>query len=126
MQEYKRKRSDITVQAERLTADNVDKLANLTQSQIVEERDAVHGDISEGLNVKTPHGKVRASRGDYVVYSPELKRFYVAKPGYFEANYQVLRDVQLPEPKETPNLVQREIIKDPFEGMTRFNDGPKP
>lgn len=88
MQMYRKRGSQIIIEAMKLSDDSVDKIANWAQAQIVEEKDALTGEASEGLNVKTPYGKKRASRGMYVVkFSGE---FYVAAESSFESMYELL------------------------------------
>lgn len=88
MPRYRKKgHRDIFVEALQLTEDNVDTLANWTQAQIVEEMDALTHEVSEGLNIKTPNGKKRASQGMYVVKHGGY--FYVSNPGAFEAQYDL-------------------------------------
>lgn len=87
MQKYRhRYLNSVEIEGARLGPDNVDELANWTQAQIVEEKDALNGEPSEGLNVKTSIGKKRASRGMYVFN--RNGEFFVLPPSEFEAAYE--------------------------------------
>lgn len=88
MLKYKNKKTGIVVDAMQVNENTVDEIANWTQSQIVEERDALTGEASEGLNIKTPDGKRRASRGAYVIKHGDY--FYVSGGAKFEAKYEVV------------------------------------
>jgi hypothetical protein len=89
MQRYMNKSNGIFVEAVQLTQDNVDAVANWTQSQVVEERDMLHDTIFEGLNVKTPEGKKRCSQGMYVV--KVNGNFYVTGAVAFDMQYESIR-----------------------------------
>jgi hypothetical protein len=117
---YYKNRKGVVVEAMKVGEDTVDAIANWSQSQIVEEKDAISGEASEGLNVKTPTGKKRASRGMYVVKVGQL--FYVESASTFERSYSLL-NAPLPatEPKK-----KKPLVTDPFDGMPRFGEGPKP
>lgn len=85
LESYRKKDNRQIVHAELLTEDSVDRIANWSQSQIVEEKDALSGEAQEGLNVKTPQGKKRASLGDYVV--EHAGSYYVVSESQFESLY---------------------------------------
>lgn len=89
---YRKKGTEIVVEAVQLTADNVDKVANWAQAQVVEEIDAIDHDCrSEALNVWARNGEhryARCSRGMYVVKYAET--FYVAGQNAFESTYEAV------------------------------------
>ncbi len=89
--QYKKKDGVVIVEALKLgDGDNVDKIANWAQAQIVTERHAITGDPTEGLNVKTPEGKKRCSIGMYVIRVPTSGQFFVMGGARFEALYSRL------------------------------------
>lgn len=125
MQLYKRRGHNIVVEAMKVDENSVDKIANWAQAQVIEEKDAVTGEPSEGLNVKTRDGNARASRGMYVVKTAE--NFYVVAEQKFESMYEaVIETVSRTEPTRADRRTTMTLVKDPFEGMTRVNEGPKP
>ena len=85
---YKKKNSEIVVEALKLDENNVDAIANWAQAQIVTETDALTHTASEGLNVQTLKGKRRCSRGQYVIKHGE--NFYVFGGKAFETQYDLL------------------------------------
>lgn len=115
MQKYHVKnRPNVIVEAEQLTAENVDSLANACQGQIVEEgRD--RGSMYEAINVKTPNGKERLHKGMYLVKVGE--DFYTAAAVNFEMRYE-LHDVAS-SPPPTPS-----ITDDPWKDVPRIKDMP--
>lgn len=122
MQKYVHKQKHLIVEAVQLTEDNIDMVSNWANgAQIVAEKDSFTHEAFEGLNIKTPKGKVRASRGQYVVKYEG--HFFVANAGTFESLYSHFEPIQ-----QQKSSAVRPVnpIKDPFEGMTRFNEGPKP
>lgn len=123
---YVNRSKGVFVEAIKLTNDNADTVSNWCGGQIVEMRDAInHDEVTEGLNIKTPHGMKRLVPGMYLLqYQGE---FYLAQGAQFEANYDRMtplgqQTLTPPPPKEEP----KPLTKDPFEGMTRMNEGPKP
>ncbi len=77
-----------TVEAVRLTKENVNQVADWCTGKEVEEIDALEPDIKYvGLNLLTPTGWARASEGDYVVRD-NIWGFYVRWPAEFEANFE--------------------------------------
>lgn len=125
MQQYVKKGTTIVVDAAKVGSENVDEIANWAQAQIVEEKDALTHRASEGLNVKTPSGKRRASRGAYVVKWAE--HFFVVPGSDFEATYTPVVPMNLVSRIVTSSdRVPDELVQDPFEGMPRFSEGPKP
>lgn len=105
---------ELKLQAVMLTENNTDEVANWTQAQIVIEQHPISGEESEGLNVKTPHGKERASRDDYIVCVGG--NFHVVKRGAFEMQYSPVTTMVDGELKVAST--KREF-SDPFEGMNR-------
>lgn len=122
MQVWKKKRSEVTVEACLVTEDSVNTIANWAQAQVVEEKNALSDDAREALNVKTPEGKKRASHGTYVVKHGD--NFYVLAKADFELRYEPVIDIPLPEVVTIEE--HKSLINDPFEGMTRFEEGPRP
>lgn len=91
MPKYRNKNyPNIIVEAVQLNQNNVDAVANWTQSQIVEEKDMMHGTIFEGLNVRTSEGKKRCSQGMYVVRIVGGEDFFVTGNVAFEQLYELL------------------------------------
>lgn len=89
MQRFKRKgSSNAIVEAVKVSSESVNEIAKWARAQVVEELDALTGDATEGLNVKTPDGKRRASRGMYVI--KHGSRFYVAGGNRFESMYEAI------------------------------------
>jgi hypothetical protein len=83
----KKNNPTLIVEAMRLIGeDNVANVANWSQSQIVEERDALSHDPLDALNVRTPDGNRRCSVGMYVVKI--AGHFYVQPKGKFEQQYE--------------------------------------
>ena len=123
MQKYQKKNGTVVVEACQVSMETVDKIANWAQAQIVEEQDAIHGEASEGLNIKTPAGKVRASAGAFVVKTGD--NFYVIAPGLFEKQYSMIEPIE-PQQRATRAMEEPPLTSDPFAGMTRFSEGPKP
>lgn len=115
MQKYRVKnKPNVTVEAEQLTEENVDRLANECQGQIVEEgRDKAS--MKEAINVKTPNGKERLHQGMYLVKVG--KDFYTAASVNFEMRYEL--DVER-EPVEN----RLNVTDDPWKGIPRIKDTP--
>jgi len=118
MQKYRVKnRPNVKVEAEQLTAENVDRLANICQGQIVEEGRSKPD--QEAINVKTPNGRERLHQGMYLVKVGE--NFYTASAVNFEMRYELDRplvDVEAPEPFGYP------ATDDPWKGVPRIKDVP--
>lgn len=115
MQRYRVKsKPAVTVEAEQLTAENVDRLANECQGQIVEE--GRNKPDQEAINVKTPNGKERLHQGMYLVHVGG--NFYTASAVNFEMRYEL--DIPKPSPPPpTPTTTD-----DPWEGVPRIKDTP--
>lgn len=130
MQKYQKRRSSIIVEACQVNENTVDAIANWAQAQIVEERRADTDESREGLNIKTPGGKVRASDGMYVV--KHNGEFHVMTGHDFEVRYDAIIDVKTPEPDKEGRHKDygiqgiENLITDPFQDMTRFGEGPRP
>lgn len=133
MQKYKKRRSEIVVEACQVNEDTVDEIANWAQAQIVDEKRADSEETREGLNIKTPGGKARASQGMYVV--KHNGEFHVMNSFDFEQRYEAIEEVQLPDAPIMQVTVEEDrygiqgienLTNDPFEGMTRFGEGPRP
>lgn len=125
MQKFIHKKKLLVLEAVKLTEDNVDVIANWTGAQIIEEKDALSHETFEALNIKTPGGIKRASQGMYVAKFDG--HFFVASAGNFESLYSPFEPIKKVERVEDFKARQRaKMIKDPFEGMTRFGEGPKP
>lgn len=110
----RRGRPEFKVQAVMLTPDNTDEIANWTQAQVVMEQHPFEGENMEGLNVKTPGGKKRASQGDYIVHA--AGSFHVVARGSFELQYNpvVILEEDGPKPVST-----KRVFSDPFEKIDR-------
>lgn len=67
MQKYKKKATELVVDAAQVGSVDINELANWAQAFVVEEKDALTHEVFEALNVRTPNGMVRASDGMYVV-----------------------------------------------------------
>lgn len=89
MPKYRNKQNNVIVEAVKLDQNNVDAVANWTQSQVVEERDMQHGTIFEGLNVRTLEGRKRCSQGMYVIRVVGQDNFYVSGGVAFEQLYEL-------------------------------------
>lgn len=115
MQKYRVKnKPNVKVEAEKLTPENVDRLANECQGQIVEEgRDKAS--MKEGVNVKTPNGKERLHQGMYLVKVDG--KFYTAAAVNFEMRYEP--DV----PVETVGYPPK-MPDNPWDGIPRIKDVP--
>lgn len=124
MQPYMKKGTAIIVDAAKVSPESVNEIANWAQAQIIEEKDALTHEECEGLNVKTPAGKRRASRGSYVVKWAD--HFFVVHGGEFERTYIPVASVTQPPWVGSDIQVPDELVQDPFEGMPRFSEGPKP
>jgi hypothetical protein len=120
---YRHKSTGLEVQALQVDFETVDRIANWAQAQVVEEIDPISKTTQEGLNIKTPDGKKRASRGSYVV--GVKGRFYVVGEEGFEEAYEPVQ-VRHQAASRAPEVYEMSPTDDPFEGMTRFNDGPRP
>lgn len=121
---YRHKDTGLVVQAMQVNDETVDKISNWANgAQIVEEINPVTRDIQEALNVKTPDGTKRASKDSYVV--GVNGRFYVVGKEGFESAYEPDNVPHQPASRATEQY-ERSLLTDPFEGMTRFNEGPKP
>ena len=113
----------LVVEALQVGPETVDRMANWAQCQIVEEINPITRDTQEALNVKTPDGKKRASRGDYVI--GVNGRFYVVGEPGFLASYEPY--ITTPQPaSRADEEYTASPFDDPFKDMTRFNEGPKP
>ena len=86
MQRYKRKATGLIVEAAQIGVDDINETAAWSRAFVVEEKDAITGEPSEALNVRTRAGMLRASNGMYVVKIGG--EFFVAKEGQFEALYE--------------------------------------
>lgn len=128
MQKFiKKGNPSVTVMAAKVTPETVDAIANWAQAQIVEEKDALSGAAIEALNVKTVSGRSRASNGTYVAQNP-LGAFFVVPGAKFESLFKpegVVPD-KVPDQVKNEQLKTMTVVADPFEGMTRFSEGPKP
>lgn len=89
MRETWRKRDahNITVEAVRLTEDNVEETAEWASGDLVDEIDPEHPqEMQKGINVRTPSGMARASLGMYVAQFG--RNFFVAHNRPFEMKYE--------------------------------------
>lgn len=121
MESYIRKGTkNLRVEAAQVGVDDIDAIANWCGAQIVEEKDALTGQASEALNVKTPTGRKRASAGFYVIKHGDTTQ--VLSAGEFRSHFRPVETPQAPVPAKP----RHPVTNDPFEGMTRFNEGPKP
>jgi hypothetical protein len=103
-----KKHPGVIVEAEKLTADNVDALANWAQAQVIlEGRDRPN---QEGLNIRTANGKERLHQGMYLV--KYLGAFYTAGESNFEQGYELVADRPSKAPKMTTD--------DPWAGVPRI------
>lgn len=86
---YKRKGTAAVVEAAQLTEDNASEISNWAGgAQVVEEGVSHSDEVMEGLNIKTPDGFRRASRGMFVIKFNE--QFYVGQPGKFAETYELI------------------------------------
>lgn len=120
---YTNKTGSLILEAVQVLADNVSEISNWANgAQIVTEKDALSGDPLEALNVKTPDGMKRASRGAFVVkYGNSLA---VVDETKFLSKYKLVSGTPKP-----PEIIERKAtspVKDPWKGITRMNEGPKP
>lgn len=125
METYTMRGTKIAVQAALVGDDDIDEIANWCGGQVVEEKDALSGETVEGLNVKTPTGRKRASAGDYVVKHGNSFQVFTESQLLAKFNLGVPLSEQVKEQKNWRHPINP-LTQDPFEGMTRFNDGPKP
>lgn len=113
MEKYRLKKSPaVMVHAELLTEDNVDRLANIAQAQVIEE--GTGGIKVEALNIKTPNGKERLHQGMYLIKVGS--DFYTAQAVNFEQRYEqviTLEEAQLTMPTD-----------DPWEDIPRIKEVP--
>lgn len=121
MDKYTNKKGTLTVEAAQVTEDNASEISNWANgAQIIEEKDAITGVPVEGLNIKTPNGMMRASLGAFVIKYGSV--FTVVSAQKFLSVYSPVVGTT-----ETAEIIEkRPVVKDPWEGMTRMNEGPKP
>lgn len=125
MQKFIHKKKLLVLEAVKLTEDTIDMIANWTGAQIIEEKDALNNESYEALNIKTPGGMKRVSQGMYVAKFDG--QFFVANAGTFESLYSPFEPIRKVEREENLKIKARQkLITDPFEGMTRFGEGPRP
>lgn len=114
MRKYRRKNSGAVIEAVQLQGDNVEEVAVWCKGFIVEERDAIQHDLLfEGINVKTPSGNKRLSRGGWVMKWNDS--FFVISDHSFQGSYELIEEK--PSEFESPKF-----FDDPFEGMPRISD----
>lgn len=77
------------IEAVKLTAENVDDLANVVGGRAVQERDPETGNVYVGLNIPTLEGTMRASEGDFVIHGTHGE-YYPCKPDIFNHKYEVI------------------------------------
>lgn len=127
MQKFVKRKTSIVVEAIKLTEDTVDVIANWAKGQIVEEQHPLTGEVVEGININTTSGRKRLSQGMYVIKS--TAGFHVSQPGAFEATY-IPVEQKKPHPTSKDETSNRDSVHkmktDPWDGITRFNEGPKP
>ncbi len=115
LREYRRKNVEDpapTVQAVKLTQDDVDEIVQWCGGQRVVEHDALdYSSTFIGLNLETPLGYVRASEGDYILMDVD-GNFHRRKPNVFGAAYEVV------------NVQEQEVssFDDPFKNVPSIND----
>lgn len=121
---YKHKGTGLQVQALEVNPETIDRLANWTQGQIVEEINPISKSTQEGLNIRKAKSQLkRASRGHFVI--GVNGNFYIVGPEGFHEAYEPF---QITEQPASRALEEYEVspLSDPFEGMTRFDSGPRP
>lgn len=97
---YVKSQTGLVVEALQVNEETVDVISNWASARIIEETDPISGEKLEALNVPTPDGTKRASRGNYVVKMNG--RFFVAPGQQFERMYQPVQ-----EPKSVIDRFQK-------------------
>lgn len=122
--QYTNKTGSLIVEAMQVGVDNIGEISNWANgAQIIEEKNALSGDPTDGLNIKTPGGMKRASHGDFVIKYGEM--FAVTGPKMFLSKYTPVVPVDRTIPPS--KVIERPpVVKDPWKDMTRMNEGPKP
>lgn len=126
MDRYMNKQNKVIVEAAQLMSNNAKELAEWSGSQVVQELDHILGIQMDALNVPTPAGRKRLSRGDYLVLFEG--NFHLSKPTQFEAYYDRLT----PRPIVTPVLPDPEVpreekmLREGRFGKEPWMDGPMP
>lgn len=116
MDRYRVKKTGVFVEAAQLTEDNVDKIANWTQGQIVEEIDPITGEQQEGINVRTRDGyRTRLSRGAYVIST--VDSFLVVGASAFDQLYEKVGHI--PDPPG-------DVWNNPFDKVNRVGKPSTP
>jgi hypothetical protein len=123
---FKNKTGSLVVEAVQVGEDNASEISNWANgAQIIEEKHPLTGQGIEGLNIKTASGMKRASFGDWVIKYGSL--FTVAPADQFMSKYTpVVSEVAEVMSNPEPTPIAKAMSSDPFEGMTRFGEGPKP
>lgn len=121
----RRNNASIAVEAGKVGTDPIENIVNWCGGQIIEERDAITGERAEAVNVKTAGGRKRASVGQYIV-KISTGTFAVISGYDFERMYHTAEKPGRKSEAEDPSEPVGRLTDDPFEGMTRFNDGPRP
>lgn len=120
----RRGNSSIVIEAAKVGTDQIENIVNWCGGQIIEERDALSDHPLESVNLKTPTGRKRASVGQYIVKT--AGQFMIVSAYDFERMYDTNEAPRPRSEAEDPSPPVNRLIGDPFEGMTRFNDGPRP
>lgn len=120
---YSNKTGSLIVEAMQVGVDDIGEISNWAHgAQIIEEKNALSGDPTDGLNVKTADGMKRASLGDFVIKYGD--NFAVTGPKMFLSKYKLIGET--PKPPEIIETKRPNPIKDPWKDLTRFEEGPKP
>jgi hypothetical protein len=93
-----KKATGLVVEAACVGENDINELANWAHAYVIEEKDAITGDILEALNVRTKDGTERACNGMYVIKVDG--QMSVSQPGVFHEKYVPHGEPDLP--KEVP------------------------
>lgn len=78
----------VVIEAQQLSKDNVDELAQWCDGRVISEIDAQDENIRfVGINIQTLEGVMRASEGDWIIKGT-VGEFYPCKPGVFQNKYE--------------------------------------